>query len=76
MTLFPTRPAPECRCSFHPGLGLASPLQCFDLSCLGSPSLGYALAHQVHLVFLWFFGFFWVGGCGERSRLEGGRVLL
>ena len=42
-------------------------------SCLASPSLGYALAHQVHPVFLGFSGS--LGGGGE-SRLEGGRVLL
>lgn len=39
-------------------------------SCLCSPSVGYALAHQIHLVFLWFSSL-----VGE-SRLEGSRVLL
>lgn len=43
-------------------------------NCLGSPSLGYALAHQIQLVFLRLFKLL-LGDVGE-SRLEGGWVLL
>lgn len=70
---FPTRPNPGVPVPVSPGSDRRLRHSVLSASCLASPSLGYALAHQVHPVFSWFFRFFW--GSGE-SRLEGGRVLL